>query len=285
VRWEPEWPGLLTALGLSILTACAGPGGASRPDPTKPVVMVQAPAGLSPEAGTRLARLLAAGLRDRGLAARPAREGQGRRVIAGSVRLEPRPEGRSLALIGWRVENADGALVGRYRQVRVVERAMLEAGDTALLALIADQAAGPLAKLAARAAPAPAEPPVAKVYLAPVDGAPGDGQASLTAAMRAALAARAVPLVDAIADDAYLLLGAVYLGPGDAGADLVEIYWTLIEPSGREIGVLSQDATVPKGALAGPWGDRANDLAAEALLGIIALLDQAGPLGQESDGR
>ncbi len=276
--FERHAAGALVALGLSLLAACAGPGGASAPDPAKPSIAIEAPAGLPAEAGLRLARLVAAGLRDRGLAARPAGEGRAARRITGAVRREAAEEGKVLALFAWRVENADGALVGRFRQARVVDEAALDQGDTVLLVLIAAQAAGPLAKLAARAAPVPEEPPLVKVYLAPVDGAPGDGRLSLAAAMRAALSARGVPLVDAIADDVYLVLGAVYLEPAGAGRERVEIHWTVIEPSGREIGVVSQEETVAQGALAAAWGEHAEALAGGALPGLAALLAELGPL-------
>ena len=83
-----------------------------------------------------------------------------------------------------------------------------------------------------------------------------------------------------VVDKAYaseadaIVLGAVDLGPPRDGTQSIAVDWRVIEPSGDEIGTISQANSIPAGALDGPWGDIAFAIASGAAEGILTLLDR-----------
>lgn len=109
----------------------------------------------------------------------------------------------------------------------------------------------------------------------PVSGAPGDGQKSLTAALKKRLFAGGVKLASAPARNVYTVKGSVTLADGDGGKQSIRIDWQVLDPSGRRLGTVSQQNMIPKGSLNGPWGAIADAAAGAAADGIIKLLPRS----------
>jgi hypothetical protein len=137
--------------------------------------------------------------------------------------------------------------------------------------------AGPPVGVPTRPAPAPAVPqPPGEVMalVAPVSGAPGDGQKSLTAALKKRLFAGGVKLASAPARNVYTVKGTVVMS--DAGGKQgIRIDWQVLDPNGKKLGTVSQQNTIPKGSLNGPWGAIADAAAGAAADGIIKLLPRS----------
>jgi hypothetical protein len=127
------------------------------------------------------------------------------------------------------------------------------------------------------AAPAVSAPSVkyAGVVVAPVAGAPGDGQRSLTTALKKRLYAGGVKLANGPAVNVYTVKGSVVLGDASGGKQSIRIDWLVLDPTGRKLGTVSQQNTIPKGALNGPWGAIADAAAGAAASGIIKLLPKS----------
>jgi len=134
-------------------------------------------------------------------------------------------------------------------------------------------AAPTVAAAAPRAAPAPAKP--AGVVVAPVSGAPGDGSRSLTTALKKKLYADGVKLANGTSANVYTVKGIVKLTSASGGKENIRIDWQVIDPSGKRLGTVSQQNTIPKGSLNGPWGAIADAAAAAAADGIIKLLPKS----------
>ena len=109
-----------------------------------------------------------------------------------------------------------------------------------------------------------------------VSGAPGDGNAALTAALKGRLRDAGIPLVDEDADgQVYTVQGVVSTTRPADGVQSVEVSWQVWTPDAEEIGSVDQANAVPAGVLDGAWGQVAGDVADAAVDGIAALVDHA----------
>jgi hypothetical protein len=117
----------------------------------------------------------------------------------------------------------------------------------------------------------------AKVEVATVTGAPGDGDLSLTKQMKAHLAALG-PTVQDTADGAdFIVQGAVRMVPIAGGQQRVEIQWAIKAASGDERGKVVQLNEIPAGSLDHYWADVAVIVATEAAGGVNdVILRQSG---------
>ena len=109
---------------------------------------------------------------------------------------------------------------------------------------------------------------IAKVEVAPVTGAPGDGNVSLTRQMRHHLAALG-PMVQDDANGAdFIVQGNVRMVPIPSGQQRVEIQWAVKAASGDERGKVVQLNDIPAGSLDHYWADVAVVVATEAAGGV-----------------
>jgi len=128
----------------------------------------------------------------------------------------------------------------------------------------------------ASTAPAPAALPKANgVLVAPVAGAPGDGQRSLTTALKKRLYAGGIKLANGVTENVYMVKGTVVLSDAAGGKQSIRIDWLVLDPSGKRLGTVSQQNTIPRGSLNGPWGAVADAAAGAAADGIIKLLPRS----------
>jgi hypothetical protein len=106
-----------------------------------------------------------------------------------------------------------------------------------------------------------------------VTGAPGDGKASLTAAIQRELQTKGVSLVDRPTPAAFRVEGAVTLGQIRDGKQPIQIEWVVKDPQGKKLGTVSQkNDDIPEGSLDGAWGKVADQAARGAVQGILKLL-------------
>ena len=162
--------------------------------------------------------------------------------------------------LSWQIIAADGNVVGLFEQTAANR-------ETSLVQLAGDAAQRTASLLYAK------EPlNVELQVLLAVDGAPGDGRISLTSAMRSALVERSVQVLTTELDvNALLILGSVMIRVDNEG-ESVEVHWSLIDGEGKELGSVSQNNTVPFGALDGEWGDIAHAIADGGADGVITVL-------------
>ena len=124
-------------------------------------------------------------------------------------------------------------------------------------------------------AASPSRPPAPKaagVLVQPVSGAPGDGQRSLTIALKKRLYAGGVKLANGTSVNVYMVKGSVKLSDTSGGKQSIRIDWQVLDPAGKKLGTVSQQNTIPRGSLNGPWGAIADAAAGAAADGIIKLL-------------
>lgn len=85
--------------------------------------------------------------------------------------------------------------------------------------------------------PAASQPAAARgpavAFVPPVTGAPGDGEASLTGAMRRALEQAGVKLIEGSDPSAFVVRGSVQLGNPEGGQQPITIRWLVVDPAGK----------------------------------------------------
>ena len=85
------------------------------------------------------------------------------------------------------------------------------------------------------------------MVVAPVSGAPGDGTRSLTTALKKRLYAGGVKLANGTTANVYMVKGTVSLADASGGKQSIRIDWQVLDPSGKKLGTVSQQNTIPQG--------------------------------------
>lgn len=118
--------------------------------------------------------------------------------------------------------------------------------------------------------------PERAVVLAGVQGAPGDGNSALNAAMGRVLANIDVPLVEDM--HACALAVSAEVSTRQQGAmQEIGIVWQVHDAAGRSLGEVQQASTVPAGSLDREWGTEASLAARNARDGIITMVREMKP--------
>jgi len=136
-------------------------------------------------------------------------------------------------------------------------------------------AAAAIARPGAPAAPTTPPAPQVKVMVAPVTGAPSDGNKQLFSGMRRALGSSKVVVIDKAGGDTFTVTGVVALTPVDDRTVQLSVKWTLKDPSGKEVGNIEQANPVPAAATRGSWAGFGDIVASAAVEGVLELLDKA----------
>jgi hypothetical protein len=124
----------------------------------------------------------------------------------------------------------------------------------------------------------------AKVQVATVTGAPGDGNTSLTKQMKSHLAALGPMVQDSANGADFIVQGNVRMVPIAGGQQRVEIQWAVKLPGGDERGKVVQLNEIPAGTLDHYWADVAVVVATEAAGGVKdVILRQSGHVPGEAE--
>lgn len=240
------------------------------------------------DSGSRLwAQATAAALADIALPATygPAQKGDWSLVLSAAMRGQ-------VVIPSYEVLDATGTSQGTSQGAPVAASAWSTADGPALQTAAAQAAPGIDALLtriqAARlhADPTSLQNRPARIYVAGITGAPGDGNSSLAAQIRLKLANYGITVQDAAAGADYRLRGEVRTAPGSGGQVKVELQW-IVDDSRGERGRVVQLNEVPGGSLDRYWGDVAVVAADQAASGIKdVLFNAAGPrVGAEAPAK
>ena len=123
--------------------------------------------------------------------------------------------------------------------------------------------------------PPPQQQPQVKVMVAPVTGAPSDGNRQLYSGMRRALGSSKIVIVDAAGPDVFTVVGTVNLTPIDDQKGQLVVKWLVKDPAGKNVGDLEQANPVPLAAAKGSWAGFGDIVATAASEGVLELLEKA----------
>jgi hypothetical protein len=305
----------LAAMAVACLSGCGAPGGSSSGGffsgasswfGGSKTIAVAPIIGATPEVSAELTQALAAAGKDRGLTIVPD-GGKANYTLRGYLVATNEGKGSKITYI-WDVNDAQGSRVTRVTGEEVLAKrsggdpwsgvdsttirsiagkttSQLAAsvprgrgGSASAVASASDDVAPVASAAPTTAAPTTASvasPKNAGVLVQPVAGAPGDGQRSLTVALKKRLYAGGVKLANGPAVNVYMVKGSVKLVEASGGKQNIRIDWQVLDPNGRKLGTVSQQNTIPKGSLNGPWGAIADAAAGAAADGIIKLLPRS----------
>ncbi|MGE5203774.1 MAG: hypothetical protein ACM3O6_17080 [Acidobacteriota bacterium] len=275
-----RWVAYALALLLAGCQPLPHPFEDDRPGPRAPImtlrdtdtVLVAPVAGLAPEARGKLAHAIAEALQADDILASAESGNRSSLNLLGTASAGDRG-----VKVDWRLIDSSGRSIGDATGSAAVSMDSLNRGDAAAIKALAMASATAVARLLQDDAPAAA--PVRnfrQVVVFPVTGAPGDGKQSLTAAMTAALMQAKLTIVPGErSGDALSVVGTVTLDRPQNGRQRVAITWALLEPDGKQLGVVTQENAVPQGSLDRRWGEVANAVAEAAAPGILALIEKA----------
>ena len=255
--------------------------------------------GAPENVGSELTKALIVAGKDRNLTITPGTSGE-EYVLRGYLIAAPERRGSKISYI-WDVTDAKGTRVTRISGEEMVAKGSpskpwsgvdstvtrtIAAKTTSQLAAklpggrSGSTASVPVAPAAAAAttASAPARPAKAgpaKVLVAPVSGAPGDGRRSLPTALKKRLYKGGIKLANGATGRIYTVKGTVKLTSASGGKESIRISWQVFDPNGKALGTVTQKNNIPKGSLNGPWGAIADAAAGAAADGIIKLLPKS----------
>ncbi|MBV8525257.1 MAG: hypothetical protein JOY71_24575 [Acetobacteraceae bacterium] len=290
-RFLPVWAGSRLAMfAAALLSACGdlpqpfkgAPGAEAKrlaePPPARLAVITPSNALLTDAASREFAASLAAGLQDMEVPAVPEK------LRPGDWQLVTTAEQRNGAVVPiYTVLNSQSKPEGKAEGKPVPLAAWAEA-KPATLQQEAVAAAPEITNLLTsiqsarqRADPNSLYNRAARVFVADVTGAPGDGNAALTRYMREKLSQLGPVVQNTEAGADFIVRGQVRTVPVPGGLVRVEIQWFLYDPKGDQRGDVIQLNEVPPYTLNPYWGDVAVAVAQEAAGGVRdAILTQSG---------
>ncbi len=108
----------------------------------------------------------------------------------------------------------------------------------------------------------------ARIFVAGVTGAPGDGNLALSRQMRAKLPDTGDVLATSAAGADFIVRGTVHIAQLAGRQQQVEIHWLVYDTQGKEAGDIAQGHDIDQGSLDHYWGDVASAVADEAAPGV-----------------
>lgn len=180
-----------------------------------------------------------------------------------------------IVLIHWTLLDRDGNAVGTHIQGVEGSRWQWDYGDPRIIRTAGRNAAKAFATLIQGNDDIlmPLELHRAGLIVAPVQGAPGDGNAALTIAIAEAMRGAGVAMTEDPRQAAYILNGKVTTAPPISGRSRVRIDWSVATFDGTPIGRATQENEVPSRLLGGNWSDVAPRAAESAVEGIRVMLE------------
>ena len=190
---------------------------------------------------------------------------------------------RAEMTLHWTLKNAAGQLMDSFIQTHELPVAEWFDPSPDTIAFFANLVADRVAvKLSAIAGPEPvATAPATAAALWPVidlravTGAPGDGNEALATAITSRLAAAGVVFAATTTGAAYAIEGEITTRDVTGEIQQLDVVWRLHDPSGAELGTVSQSGDVSRAMLDGRWGPLATAIANYAASGLLDLLREA----------
>lgn len=239
--------------------------------------------GVSPPMSKMLTESLVKGFEIYGLHAFTGDNVNGRFRLKGRAEINDKdPTLPYIVLINWTLYNYQGEAIENETQGVPGSRHDWEYGSPKIVADVGENGSEILASLIAKYdelesfGAQPVGPKLAGLWVKPIEKAPGDGNVSLTRAIKAAIKGAGIAVAPERRFAEFVLEGNVSLSPHDDKLERVKIIWAVMTPEGREIGRATQQNLVDTGTFKGPWGEVAAMVAGAALEGIQGVLQAAG---------
>ena len=242
-------------------------------------IWIQPILGISTPMSKLLSAALADGFRRKGIRAVTVAGANSRYRLRGKAEINrDDPSLPYVAVIHWTLYDVSGQVIGQETQGVPGTRRDWEFGSPPIIAAVGKDGPEIIAALIEKDEETlkPVKPRLAGLWVNPVENAPGDGNESLTRAIKTAIKGAGIAVAEARRHAEFVLESSFRLTPEKDGLQKVQIIWTVLTPDGREIGRATQKNLVETGTFQGPWGEVADLIADAALEGIQGVLRAAG---------
>jgi hypothetical protein len=237
-------------------------------------IVVAPPAGAPPHTGARLADAVTEAL---GAVNVPATVRGGNRQsfrLTGQASVHPAGGGREEIVIDWRLTDGAGAARGEIAQRHPAPDGSWRVAAPEVMQGIATAAAPRIAGLIQDHTAAEAPPP--GVFVAAVEGAPGNGNEALRRAMTGRLQRHGIRIADQGGGrNTFSVAATVDVGDAVGGTQEVRVSWRVLDAEGAERGSVDQANSIAAGSLDADWGAVAEAVAAAAAAGVLEVVEQA----------
>lgn len=277
---------LIAACGQILLPFQSSPGAASNTLVTEAVargIWVQPLDGVSRPMSKLLADAVVGGFQLRGLRATTNSNANSRYRLKGKAAINKEDSSQPfVVLITWTLFDYSGEPLGS--EVMGVPGSLRDwnFGSPVILAEIGKAAPDIISpiidadKITVKLNQSVMKPKTWSLWINPVTNAPGDGNNSLTLAIKTVIQREGIPLAEKPRLAKLFLDGNVHVGLSENGLQRVEIVWRISTPNRKEIGQATQDNVVKEGTFSDAWGEVAVIIAEAALEGIKGILQHAG---------
>lgn len=279
--------GLITALALAGAMSVSACG--SIPQPFRPAesskkhnefllapnsagVVVRGIEGPVGWVGDALTEAMVAALRDRGIAAGSKWSNRLSLQLSGGGYQKLHPDRPPELVMTWTLAGSDGTIREQRETRTTPANDFWEQPTPAMFRDVADRNAEMVLSWIVPTGrdQGPIDLKMPSLSIAPVEGAPGDGDISLGRAVELALKAERLPIVDTGEGD-LAVVSRIEVVPAPDNSEDVSITWILLKADGSEIGRVAQENRIPAGQLNGRWGAIAVAIADGAADGIARL--------------
>ena len=247
-----------------------------------PGLIVDAPSGLPSPLDADMAEAVAEALRQRefiafSIAASQVRINRATYRLRGAGASQPTGGDQIDIGVRWRLEAADGTIIG---EVEHVDRTPRAKPDLRAFAARTADSLEPLLRDPMATPPEPGKQQLVGVAIPTLLGEPpGDGAASLPRALESVLKMRGVTATTnpaAMLPGAIRVVGTVVAGAVQPnGARKVTINWVVQHGDGTEVGAVKLENEVPARLLEPRWGETATIVAEASVDGVADLIERA----------
>ena len=223
-----------------------------------------------------LASSVAENLEKRDIPATADVEKPSRYVLRGRAEYDPNAKKKPfVALIHWTLVSDNNESVGTYVQGVKGTAVQWEFGDPKIIRRIGNNAAKPIAAMIRNDTDAtqPSRRRGSALLVRAVKGAPGDGNQTLTDAVKISMREADFNVTDDPRQAGFVLTGVVTVTPVAGNLERVRIAWSISTVDGIEMGVAIQENQVPGGSLSRDWGGIAGAIATAAVDGLVQILE------------
>ncbi|MDC0033212.1 hypothetical protein OAJ57_01450 [Alphaproteobacteria bacterium] len=228
--------------------------------------------GLSRDRARSLSTAMAISLLSHGIIAGPDRSNHKSKFLQGTTTLEPAGGDRTKITVIWDLFDTSGKLLGWRKAVRYSSQSDWEKDEPKTFQRLAGDAAAGLAKLIAGPSGKAAPNPRITLHVWPMEGEPTEDNGPLRRAMKIALKKRNFRIADALENAGLVIAGAIELGPENINPTTIQITWSVLDTTGRELGTLTQRNAIPSQELRNLWKALATVIAENAAGGISDLV-------------
>ena len=214
-----------------------------------------------------------------GIRARTGKRGNFRYRLKGRAEINtPDPTLPYVVLIHWTLYDFDGQILGAETEGVSGSLNDWNFGSPTIIAEVGENAPEIIARIIGHTEEdlKPVGPKLAGLWVKPIETAPGDGNQSLTRAIKGVLRGAGMAVVQERRYAEFVLEASVNLGDPKDGLQRIEIVWAVKTSDGQEIGRATQKNLVDEGTFEGSWGEVAGLVAEAALEGIKKVLLFAG---------